>query len=781
MLVNASLALFLLLAFASAFVSIARVHSHNNHKPNGSTLAGIEFPEHMSFNAVSSSSHNGCGFGRAESTTTASAPNEECDEEEDEDEAVGPQKQSVKLHLRHEKNSVFESTIKDLTRIQTLHTRIVERKNQNTISRLQKDKKSPTKEVVVAAPAASPESYVSGSQLEATLKSGVSLGSGEYFMDVFIGTPPKHFSLILDTGSDLNWIQCAPCYDCFEQNGPHYDPKDSTSFSNIGCHDPKCQLVSSPEPPQPCKAENQTCPYFYWYGDSSNTTGDFALETFTVNLTSPAGKAEYRKVENVMFGCGHWNRGLFHGAAGLLGLGRGPLSFASQLQSLYGHSFSYCLVDRNSDTNVSSKLIFGEDKALLSHPQLNYTSLVAGIDNPVDTFYYVQIKSILVGGEVVKIPEDAWKLSSEGAGGTIIDSGTTLSYFADPAYEIIKEAFLKKIKGYPVVKDFPVLDPCYNVSGVEKLELPEFAIVFADGAVWDFPVENYFIQIEPQEVICLAILGTPKSALSIIGNYQQQNFHILYDTKKSRLGYAPMNCLDNCLSPLRIRVGLLFCMEVACPEIEYRSKAGQLLVAEEREFWRQQQHSQHSQPSLLLVSQMAPFRYHQYQVVGRALPTEKDEHPKIFRMKLWHTNEVRAKSKFWYFLRKLKKVKKSNGQILAINEIFEKNPTTINNYGIWLRYQSRTGYHNMYKEYRNTTLNGAVEDMYTEMASRHRVRSPCIQIIKTATIPAKLCKRESTKQFHNSKIKFPLVLRKIRPPSRKLKTTYKASRPNIFM
>ncbi|CAA2967237.1 60S ribosomal L18a [Olea europaea subsp. europaea] len=102
-------------------------------------------------------------------------------------------------------------------------------------------------------------------------------------------------------------------------------------------------------------------------------------------------------------------------------------------------------------------------------------------------------------------------------------------------------------------------------------------------------------------------------------------------------------------------------------------------------------------------------------------------------MKLWATNEVRAKSKFWYFLRKLKKVKKSNDQMLAFNEIFEKNPTTIKNYGIWLRYQSRTGYHNMYKEYRDTTLYGAVEQM------------------------------------------------KVRPPSRKLKTTYKASRPNLFM
>ncbi|URD90708.1 60S ribosomal protein L18A [Musa troglodytarum] len=178
---------------------------------------------------------------------------------------------------------------------------------------------------------------------------------------------------------------------------------------------------------------------------------------------------------------------------------------------------------------------------------------------------------------------------------------------------------------------------------------------------------------------------------------------------------------------------------------------------------------------------MVAFRFHQYQVVGRALPTAADEHPKIYRMKLWATNEVRAKSKFWYFLRKLKKVKKSNGQVLAINEIFERKPTKIKNYGIWLRYQSRTGYHNMYKEYRDTTLNGAVEQMYNEMASRHRVRHHCIQIIKTATIPSKLCKRESTKQFHDSKIKFPLVFKKVRPPTRKLKTTYKASRPNLFM
>ncbi|MCD7445953.1 60S ribosomal protein L18a-2 [Datura stramonium] len=68
----------------------------------------------------------------------------------------------------------------------------------------------------------------------------------------------------------------------------------------------------------------------------------------------------------------------------------------------------------------------------------------------------------------------------------------------------------------------------------------------------------------------------------------------------------------------------------------------------------------------------------------------------------------------------------------------------------------------MYKEYRDTTLNVAMEQMYTEMASCHRIRHHCIQIIKTATIPAKLCKRESTKQFQTPRIKFPLVFKKVR-------------------
>ena len=115
--------------------------------------------------------------------------------------------------------------------------------------------------------------------------------------------------------------------------------------------------------------------------------------------------------------------------------------------------------------------------------------------------------------------------------------------------------------------------------------------------------------------------------------------------------------------------------------------------------------------------------------------------------------QVLAKSKFWYFMKKVCKAKKTGGEMLAINEIFEKNPNAVKNYGIWLRYRSRTDQHNMYKEYRDLTINGAVSQMYAEMSGRHRAHAESITIMKTAIIPASKVRRDHVKQMLNSKLK----------------------------
>merc|ERR1712013_710904 len=163
-------------------------------------------------------------------------------------------------------------------------------------------------------------------------------------------------------------------------------------------------------------------------------------------------------------------------------------------------------------------------------------------------------------------------------------------------------------------------------------------------------------------------------------------------------------------------------------------------------------------------------------IVGRAAPTTKRPNPKIYRMRLFAKNSVLAKSRFWYFMKKLNKAKKSGGELLAVNELFDRSPTKVNNYGIWLRYESRTNTHNMYKEFRDVTINGAVSQLYSEMAGRHRAQPGSIQIINTAVLKASQCKRDHVKEMHNSKLKFP-VIRKIPLVDKMFRGTFKASRP----
>lgn len=45
---------------------------------------------------------------------------------------------------------------------------------------------------------------------------------------------------------------------------------------------------------------------------------------------------------------------------------------------------------------------------------------------------------------------------------------------------------------------------------------------------------------------------------------------------------------------------------------------------------------------------------------------------------------------------------------VALVQVHEKTPLKVKNFGIWLRYDSRSGTHNMYREYRDLTTSGAV-------------------------------------------------------------------------
>jgi large subunit ribosomal protein L18Ae len=170
---------------------------------------------------------------------------------------------------------------------------------------------------------------------------------------------------------------------------------------------------------------------------------------------------------------------------------------------------------------------------------------------------------------------------------------------------------------------------------------------------------------------------------------------------------------------------------------------------------------------------------HLFEIVGRAAPTAKNATPKIFKMKIFSRNEVTAKSRFWYYMKSLCKAKSTGGELLSVKQIREKKPLQVKNFAVWLRYNSRSGIHNMYKEFRDTTLTGAISQMYAEMAGRHRARACNIQIMRTAVISDDKCKRENIQQYHGN-VKFPLIRNRPLVPKQH-RTAFKARRPNTFL
>ncbi|KAG6013030.1 60S ribosomal protein L20A [Claviceps pusilla] len=174
----------------------------------------------------------------------------------------------------------------------------------------------------------------------------------------------------------------------------------------------------------------------------------------------------------------------------------------------------------------------------------------------------------------------------------------------------------------------------------------------------------------------------------------------------------------------------------------------------------------------------ASRRLQEYEVVGRHLPTEANPTPDMYRMTIFAPNETVAKSRFWYFLRGLRKVKKATGEIVSVKTIHEKHPQKVKNFGIWLRYDSRSGTHNMYKEYREMSRTDAVESLYSDMAARHRARFRSIHILRVVELEkSEDVKRPYIKQLLTKGLSFPLPHRISKASSKQL---FSAKRPSTF-
>ncbi|KAM3262118.1 hypothetical protein ACQJBY_052670 [Aegilops geniculata] len=365
--------------------------------------------------------------------------------------------------------------------------------------------------------------------------------NSDYVIHFAIGTPqPQPVALALDTGSDLVWTQC-DCDVCFDQPFPALNTSASDTLRGVSCYDPLCtrgRLKLSG-----CAAGDNLCMYVYSYADKSMTTGLIFEDTFT--FKAPNGKVA--AVPNLRFGCGMYNAGKFGPTeSGVAGFARGPLSLPSLLKlPRFSHCFTTLVESRTSPMFLGTPDNLG---AQATGP-IQSTPFVRSPAGPFGTLYYISLKGITVGKTRLPFDASAFAVKDGVSGGTIIDSGSSITSLPLPVFRSLRKAFMSQVP-LPVA-NVSATDPdtmlCFLTSPKKEAPAMPKLILHLEGADWDLPRENYVLDVEHGDDgtgggPCLVINSADESSPTIIGNFQQQNTHIVYDLEKNKLVFVPARC-----------------------------------------------------------------------------------------------------------------------------------------------------------------------------------------------------------------------------------------------
>ncbi|CAN6334485.1 unnamed protein product [Urochloa humidicola] len=362
----------------------------------------------------------------------------------------------------------------------------------------------------------------------------------QYIAEYLIGDPPQSAEAIIDTGSNLVWTQCSDCTSsstgCFTQNLPYYDPSQSSTAQGVACGDAACALGSETQ----CSNNgDETCVVDTGYG-AGEIAGVLGTETFTFGS---------EKVTTLDFGCitaTELTRGSLDGASGIIGLGRGGLSLVSQLQDT---KFSYCLTPYNTDNTVDQSLLSVGSSAGLSPgnnaPVTSVPFVTNPNEDPYSTFYYLPLTGMAVGETTLDIPASAFALRQLSSGewvGTFIDSGSPFTSLVDVAYKALRDELARQLGGSLVQPPEDGLDLCVARGDAGKV-VPPLALRFGNGGGRDLvvPPENYWGPVD-DATACMMVFSSPSDQPTIIGNYMQQNMHLLYDLGSGVLSFQAADC-----------------------------------------------------------------------------------------------------------------------------------------------------------------------------------------------------------------------------------------------
>jgi hypothetical protein len=123
----------------------------------------------------------------------------------------------------------------------------------------------------------------------------------------------------------------------------------------------------------------------------------------------------------------------------------------------------------------------------------------------------------------------------------IVDVASTISFLEASLYDELADDLEEEIRLPRATPSLRLgLDLCFILPegvGIDRVYVPTVSMSF-DGRWLELDRDRLFV--EDGRMMCLMIGRT--SGVSILGNFQQQNMHVLYNLRRGKITFAKASC-----------------------------------------------------------------------------------------------------------------------------------------------------------------------------------------------------------------------------------------------